>query len=266
MNEEQLKEMLENEEVQAYLAENFTAKTDLDAVTKKKEELLSEKKKLQAKNKALEEKYRVQSEFFDQIGQRGFDPTEVLAQTIAALDNPTPVDEGSSKRELEGRLQVQKQTYEAKLASQAQEYERRIAEEQEKVSHLTNGWNREIVENTLNAEMDRIAVAPKHKSILKAAFRNKAQVTTDEDGVRNVLITNDDGIEISAPEFFNNFRETDSGKEYIIASPSTGGGAPGGKGRQAVIDFNAERVKALQQRNSRGAVKAAVAEWYNNTK
>lgn len=263
MDREQLEKLLNSEEAKEILAEKYVSKSDFDAVNNKKEQLLTEKKKVQSKYAELEEKSKTQEQLFEQIGQLGYDPQEVLAQTLATLENPaSSTDDGKIKKELEGRMQVQRQTYEAKLASQAQEYERKIKERDDNLQYLTRGWNTEKIENTLNAEMDRISVSPKHKNILKAAFRNRAKVL-DEDGVRNVVIANDEGIELSATDFFNNFKETEDGKTYILAAPTIGGGAPGGKGRRGNVDFNAERRKALQNKDSRSSVNVALAQYFN---
>jgi len=55
MEHDELMQLLESEEVQAVLNEKYVAKTEVEKIEAKKNQLLSEKKKVQEKTKTLEE-------------------------------------------------------------------------------------------------------------------------------------------------------------------------------------------------------------------
>jgi len=264
MEHDELMQLLESEEVQAVLNEKYVAKTEVEKIEAKKNQLLSEKKKVQEKTKTLEEELGKFKALSEKIGQMGYDPDEKLAEFIATLETGTPEGAQQQKdlaKSIEDRLVVQQRTHEAKLKSLADEKDRQIAELKDALSNTIRGWDAEKIENALNQELDRIDVLPAHKKVLKAAFRNLAKVDDDEDGVRGVLMTNDEGLTIPAKDFFDAFAQSDEGKAYIAAQTTTGGGALGGKGTKNAIDFTAERGKALQQKDTEKSVGLAYLEY-----
>jgi len=270
MEKTEIEALLKGDEtLQAYLAEQFVAKTDFDKVNSKKEQILGEKKKLQDKYAELETQSKSKSDYLEQIGTLGFNADEVLPQLLETLKSQVDIDPAApgvmpkldpSKKILEDRLKVIQQTYESKINSIKKDYEGKLTEQTERNGTIEGGWNVEKIENTLLSEMDRIGVAPSHRAMLRSAFRNRAEVST-EDGVRSVLLTNDDGLKTSATEFFNAFAETDNGKLYIAANTTTGGGAIGGKNGRNKIDFNAERSKALKSGKAHQSVSLAMSEF-----
>lgn len=224
----------------------------------------SVKKKVQDKVKTLEETLSRYTTLSEKIGQMGYDPEEKLAELIATLEAGTPEGAQQQKdaaKSIEDRLVVQQRTHESKLKSLADEKNKQIEELQNALGGTIRGWDAEKIENALNQELDRIDVLPAHKKVLKAAFRNLAKVDDDEDGVRGVLLTNEEGRTIPAKEFFDAFAQSDEGKAYIAAATTTGGGALGGKGTKNTIDFPAARRNALQQKDTQTSVSLAMAEF-----
>lgn len=264
MDNEELMKLLESEEVQAVLNEKYVPKTEVDKIEAKKNQLLGEKKKVQDKAKTLEETLSKFTSLSEKIGQMGYDPDEKLAELVATLEAGTPEGAQQQKeaaKSIEDRLVVQQRTHEAKLKSLSEEKNKQIEELQNALSATIRGWDAEKIENALNYELDRIDVLPAHKKVLKAAFRNLAKVDDNEDGVRGVLMTNDEGLTIPAKDFFDAFAQSDEGKAYIAAATTTGGGALGGKGTRNTIDFTAERKSALQQKDTEKSIGLALAEY-----
>lgn len=264
MEREELEKLLESEEAQTLLNEKYVAKTEVEKIEAKKNQILSEKKKVQDKAKTLEENLSKFTSISEKIGQMGYDPEEKLAELIATLEAGTPEGAQQQKdvaKSIEDRLVVQQRTHESKLKSLSDEKNRQIEELQNALSSTIRGWDAEKIENALNQELDRIDVLPAHKKVLKAAFRNLAKVDDNEDGVRGVLITNDEGLTIPAKDFFDAFAQSDEGKAYIAAATTTGGGALGGKGTRNTIDFATERRNALQQKDTEKSIGLALTEY-----
>ena len=263
MEHEELEKLLESDEVKALLNEKYVSKSEVEKIEAKKNQLLSEKKKVQDKAKVLEETLSKFTSISEKIGQMGYDPDEKLTELIATLETGGHDDAQPQKdKTTEDRLVVQQKTHEAKIKALNDEKNKQIEELQNALSATVRGWDTEKIENALNFELDRIDVLPAHKKVLKAAFRNLAKVDDDEDGVRSVLMTNDEGRVIPAKDFFDAFSQSEEGKPYIAAATTTGGGALGGKGTKNTIDFATERRNALQQKNTEKSIGLAFAEAY----
>lgn len=266
MTPEEITALLESEEAQEYLKEKFVSKTDFDSVTKKKDQLLGEKKKEQDKAKGLQAELDKFADYRNKVGELGFDMDETFNTFLDGLKKNANSPEGeaappsvNTTKMFEDRLEVQKKTYESKLDSQKSTYEKRLEELQKEFDTTLQGWYAEKIENTLNSGLDQIGVMPKHKKFLKAAIRSQAKVLETEDGVRSVFISNEEGFDVPAPEYFEAFAQTEDGKLYIAASVTGGGGAPGGRGN-VKIDYAAERQKALQEGNTQRAISLALQE------
>ncbi len=269
LNKEELLALLESEEAQGILAERFVPKGDFDSVNSKREQLLGEKKREQKKAENLKSELEKFEGFKTAVGELGFDMDETFTSYLTDLkrkaENPDggEADEGGSgeaRKVLEDRLVVQKDTYESKLAAQKKTYEDKLDGLQTALDATVSGWYTEKIENTLNSELDRIDVLPKHKKLLKDAFRTRAEVLEDEDGVHSVLVTNENGLKVSAQDFFDAFAQSEDGKSYIASQPTGGGGAPGGKGTRKV-DYAQERSKALREGNVARSTEIVLAEW-----
>lgn len=266
MEREEFEALLTDENVVAFLTERYVPKTDFDKVNGKKEQLLSEKKREQDKAKALADQLSKWNSISEQVGQMGFDMDEVVPKFLASLQKQQDgTDDGSSKNSetvkvLEDRMTIQKQTYESKISSMQKEHEKKVNELESYTQRVLKGWDNEKAENTLISEMNRIGVLPAHFKTLKMAFRNIAAVEENEDGVRGVLMLNDNGLKIPATEYFDNFAQSDEGKMYIAAPQTSGGGAVGGRGGRQSIDFNAERNKALQKGDIRSSIGLAIMQ------
>ncbi len=262
---EELEKLLESEEMQAMLNEKYVSKIEVEKLEGKKNQLLSEKKKVQAQAKSLEDALSKYTSVTDKIGEMGYDAEEKLAEWLVSLETNQPNLEGKPKGEnvknIEDRLVVQQRTYDARMASLKEENTRKIKELEDTLRDTVRGWDAEKVENALNQELDHIDVLPTHKRVLKAAHKNLAVVAENEDGVRSVQMTTEDGLRVSAREFYESFAQSDEGKAYIAAPTTSGGGAIGGKGTKQVIDFGAERNKALQDGNTQRSVSLGMTEW-----
>lgn len=275
MEREEIDALLADEAVASVLAERFVAKSDFDKVNSKKEQVLGEKKREQDKAKKLEEELSKWRSVSEQIGQLGYDVDEVLPTIVSKLQkqhdgvdevDAPPKQTDESRKILEDRLTVQKQTYESKIESLKKDYDKKIADMEATTRQVITGWDAEKIENALMTEMNRVGVMPSHLKTLKLAFRNLAEVSENEDGVRGVLVTNDNGLKISVSEFFDAFAQSDEGKAYIAAPTTSGGSAIGGKGGRHTIDFNAERNKALQKGDSKSSIELAMAQYRQSQK
>lgn len=274
MEREEIEVLLQDEAVAAVLAEKFVSKTDFDKVNNKKEQLLSEKKREQDKVKQAQEQLSKWQSFSEQVGKLGFDVEDIIPKFLESLQkqhdgtpegSPDP-QKNEAVKILEDRMTIQKQTFEKQIESIKKDYEKKLAEMQAENSRILQGWDGEKIENTLLSEMNRVGVLPIHQKTIKMAFKTRAEVSENEDGVRGVLLTNDNGLKISATEFFDSFAQSDEGKAYIAAPQSSGGGAVGGKGGRQSIDFNAERNKALQRGDARSSVELAMAQFRSKTR
>lgn len=266
MTPEEIAALLESEEAQEFLKDKFVSKTDFDSVTRKKDQLLGEKKKEQEKAKTLQTELDKFAVYRDTVGELGFDMDETFNNYLVDLkkkaetpEGDEPVPSAETKKMFEDRLTLQKGTYEAKLETQKNAYEKKLAELQDRFNATLDGWYAEKIENTLNSGLDQIDVMPKHKKFLKAALRTQAKVMENEDGVRGVLISNEEGLDVPASEYFEAFAQSEEGKLYIAAPVTGGGGAPGGKGGTKV-DYAAERQRALQAGNTQRAISLALQE------
>ena len=264
MEREELEKLLESEEVQALLGEKYVAKTDIEKLEGKKNQILGEKKKVQEEVKTLKDTLAKYTGIVEKIGQMGYNPEDKLSEFVATLEIDTSKGDNPAKAitnpNLEDRLVVQQRTYESKIRTVQEEKEKRIKELENVLNSTVRGWDAEKIENALNHELDGIGVLPTHKNILKAAFKNLAEVAENEDGVRGVQLTTTDGLKVSAKEFFEAFAQSDEGKAYIAAPITTGGGALGGKGTRNTIDFTAERGNALRDGNTFQSVALALQE------
>lgn len=282
---EELAALMESEEAQALLAEKYVDKDAFDRVTSKKDQLLGEKKKIQQTMKETEEKFTRYQELLSKAGELGFDPDTTFDDFLVSLGNKStepathegdgkggagegdaPKTGGSASKDVEGRLAVQASTFNARLENQRKEYEKRIAEQDAQIKNLIAGWDKEKIENTLTSEMDRINVQPKHKKLIKDAYRHRATVDEDDDGVgRSVWMLNESGARISAAEFFDAFAQGEEGKSYIAAPQNTGGGSVGGRGGKNVIDYGQAIGEAQKNKDSVGGVAAKMAAFAQKT-
>ncbi len=280
MAQEDLNEILENEDVQKYLQENFVDKSAFEKVSKKKEEILGEKKKKQEELKELSNKVSEYDNLFDSVEQRGYNVKEILENLSKGENNPEGEVEGAEgenktpagldvadfKKRAEEKLEVQKKNYERKIAALTEEKETKLKELQDQVQGLTSGWDSEKIENTLSAELDRVEVLPKYKKILKDAFRGRAEVGLDEDGERVVQFTGDDGLRRSATEFFDTFSQSEEGKNYVGAAMSAGGGAQGSYTGKHLRSLQQQRKEALEKKDAAAGVSAAMQSYYAKKK
>lgn len=259
MGREEILQMLALEEVQAVVRESFVDKEEFDKVNNKREQLLTEKKSIQGKLKTVEEELGTWKGIETKVGELGFNIDEVVESLSKKTGEEDNADE--KLKLAQNRLTVQKETYESRIASMTKEHEKQLNEIKEQNQLLTRGWDVEKIENTINAEFDRINVLPKHRAILRQAFVPVAAVEENEDGVRGVLLTNNAGLKTSATDFFDSFAQSEEGKAYIAAPVTTGGGAIGGKGGKHAVDYNAERLKALEKGDSFSSVGLALSEF-----
>ena len=58
-----------------------------------------------------------------------------------------------------------------------------------------------------------------HKRVLKAAHKNLAVVAENEDGVRSVQMTTEDGLRVSAREFYESFAQSDEERPTSLRPP-----------------------------------------------
>lgn len=266
MEREEFEALLADENVSAYLAEKYVAKADFDKVNGKKDQLLGEKKREQDKAKGLADQLSKWTAISEQVGQLGFDMDEVLPKFLSTMQKQQadggdePPKGNESLKVLEDRMTIQKQTYESKISSMQKEHEKKVSDLESYTQRVLKGWDNEKAENTLVSEMNRIGVLPTHFKTLKMAFRNIAAVEENEDGVRGVLMLNENGLKVPATEYFDAFAQSDEGKVYIAAPQTTGGGAVGGRGGRQSIDFNAERNKALQKGDIRSSIGLAILQ------
>ena len=270
MEREELEKLLESEDVQTVLSEKYVLKNDVEKLEGKKNQILGEKKKIQEKNHELEQTLAQYKAMSEKIGQLGFNPDEKFAEFIASLEvKPEGDVEGTPHKDgtkLEDRLVIQQRTYEARLEALKESKDVRIKELEDTLRNTVSGWDAEKIENALNHELDRIDVLPTHKKILKDAFRSLAGIEEDEDGVRSVQIRTEDGLQVSAKEYFDAFAQSAEGKAYIAAPTTTGGGALGGKGTRNTVDFVAERNKAMQNGDTPQSIHLALSEWKRRQK
>lgn len=267
MEREEFDALLADESVATLLAEKYVPKADFDKVNGKKEQLLSEKKREQERAKKFEEELGKYKSVSDQIGQLGFDADAELAKFVGMLQKQQSSDPNQSEpsksndiKVLEDRMTIQKQTFENKIASMQKDYEKRLSELDAQNKRISQGWDSEKAENTLISEMNRIGVLPVHFKTLKMALRTRATVEENEDGVRGVLMLNENGLKVPATEYFDALAQSDEWKVYIAAPQTTGGGAVGGKGGRQNIDFNAERNKAMQNKDTRSSIELALLQ------
>lgn len=274
MEQEELDKLLENEDVKAAIAAQYVLKTDFDKVLSKKDQILAEKKKEQEKTQHAEAELKKHGDFYTQIGQLGFNPDEIVGNLLNSLKaqatNPegeqvaTPTDTKTDANKLmNDRLAIQKQTYESRIDTAKKSYEDKIKTLEDSGISLVRGWDSEKVENTLSSELDRIGVLPKHKKVLKQAFKGRSEVAENEDGVRGVMVSNEDGMRVSASEFFDSFANSDEGKVYISAPATTGGGALGSRGTKNAVDYDAEIQKANMAGDTGRAIALKTAKYRN---
>lgn len=181
----------------------------------KKDELLKEKKTLQADFKEFKEKF--EDVDLDDIAEM----REKLEEyTLNGGKNPDAV-------KMKEEFELLKKKQEVLWQKEIDKVKGELGAEKEEKSKLSVKFDSVLVDNELEKQFNDCNVAEQHRSILKQAFRGRATVELDELDNRIVHIKDEDGQVLPSKEFFKFWAESETSKPYVKAPVNTGGGDQG---------------------------------------
>lgn len=153
-----------------------------------------------------------------------------------------------------------------KLAARAEKAEKKAAQVEadsaQAIASEKSAVTKLLIDNGLDAALDKANVKPEHKAAVKALLREKGvlQIETEGDVRRAVAILKKDGKETkSSLEDFvvKDFAASDEGKAFVAAAASSGTGAQGGgkAGGAGPKTMTEAEFKALDQAGRMAASK-----------
>ena len=215
------------------------ARTEIDAVVKKKNAILGEKKALQQQMEELKKK-------------------------VASIDE----NEYNTLKEAEERRKLSKDNNSSEFVDLQLEYNKIKAEREasqlklEEQSNLFNElkakYDKKEVNSTLSDGFSKLGVSEKFRDVLIKAYAGSAGVTQDDLGNSIVYMNSNEGEKVPASNWLENWSKSTEAQNFIKAQNNSGGNAPGsGSGAgKSIKDMSLDEATAYAKQHGVDAFKS----------